>query len=147
MSVHTPVTRPGIYFITFTCHRWLPLIEQTQGFDLVYNWFGILANNGHIINGYVIMPNHLHLLTYYAGGNQSLNTIVGNGKRFMAYSIVERLIKQGDNTLLQTLQAGVTAKDRTRGKKHAIWKDSFDVKECRTEKFILQKLHYIHNNP
>jgi hypothetical protein len=33
------------------------------------------------------------------------------------------------------------------GKKHEIWKDSFDVKECRTEKFVLQKLLYIHNNP
>jgi len=26
-------------------------------------------------------------------------------------------------------------------------KDSFDIKECRTEKFILQKLIYIHENP
>ena len=39
------------------------------------------------------------------------------------------------------------AKDKSRGKKHEVWIDSFDVKECRTEKFILQKLHYIHNNP
>ena len=37
--------------------------------------------------------------------------------------------------------------DKKRGKKHEVWKDSFDVKECRMEKFILQKLHYIHNNP
>jgi hypothetical protein len=25
--------------------------------------------------------------------------------------------------------------------------DGFDVKECRTEKFILQKMIYIHENP
>ena len=32
-------------------------------------------------------------------------------------------------------------------KKHEQWQDSFDIKECRTEQFILQKLNYIHNNP
>ncbi|MFI5129647.1 MAG: hypothetical protein ACHQFX_06640 [Chitinophagales bacterium] len=34
-----------------------------------------------------------------------------------------------------------------KGQKHEVWIDSFDVKECRTEKFVLQKLNYIHNNP
>ena len=38
-------------------------------------------------------------------------------------------------------------KDKSRGKLHEVWKDSFDCKECRTENFIMQKLVYIHNNP
>ena len=29
----------GIYFITFTCYKWMPLIELTNSYDLVYNWF------------------------------------------------------------------------------------------------------------
>jgi hypothetical protein len=87
------------------------------------------------------------MLLYYAGGFQSLNTIVGNGKRFMAYDIIKRLELQNENILLNRLQLAVQASDRRRGKKHEVWKDSFDVKECRTEKFVLQKLHYIHNNP
>ena len=93
------------------------------------------------------MPNHLHLLLYYAGGVQSLNTIVGNGKRFIAYDIIKRLEKQNDLELLRTLELGVCAKDKSRGKKHEVWQGAFDGKECRTEKFVLQKLHYIHNNP
>ena len=47
----------------------------------------------------------------------------------------------------EKLQAEVKSKDRSRGKKHEVWIDSFDVKECRTEKFIMQKLIYIHENP
>ena len=93
------------------------------------------------------MPNHLHLLLYYAGGSQSLNTIVGNGKRFMAYDMVERLEQAGNGEILDRLQKDVQAKDKSRGKIHEVWTDSFDVKECRTEKFIMQKLNYIHNNP
>jgi hypothetical protein len=31
--------------------------------------------------------------------------------------------------------------------KESVWNPGFDVKECRTEKFLLQKLNYIHDNP
>lgn len=147
MPIHTPVTTTGIYFITFTCHRWLSLIEIVNGYDLVYKWFNILSARGHAITGYVIMPNHLHLLLHYVSGRQSLNTIVGNGKRFMAYDIIKRLENQKETRLLTKLGLDVCAADKRRGKKHEVWKDSFDVKSCRTEKFVLQKLNYIHKNP
>lgn len=147
MTVHKPVTEPGIYFITFTCHQWLSLIETTKAYDLVYNWYDVLGSKGHSITGYVIMPNHLHMLLYFTGGNQSLNTHVGNGKRFMAYEIISRLKQQNEISMLSKLANDVQAKDKSRGKNHEVWISSFDVKECKTEKFILQKLHYIHNNP
>jgi len=147
MSIHTPVTATGIYFITFTCHQWLQLIELVKGYDLFYKWFDILSVNGHTVTGYVIMPNHLHLLLYYVWNGKSLNTIIGNGKRFMAYDIIDRLESRKEERMLARLRSGVWASDSKRGKKHEVWKDSFDVKQCRTEKFVLQKLNYIHNNP
>ena len=147
MSIHTSVTATGIYFITFTCHQWLQLIELVKGYDLFYKWFDILSVNGHTVTGYVIMPNHLHLLLYYVWNGKSLNTIIGNGKRFMAYDIIDRLESRKEERLLARLRSDVWASDRKRCKKHEVWKDSFDVKQCRTEKFVLQKLNYIHNNP
>jgi len=147
MSIHTPVHKKGIYFITFTCHEWLPLIDRSDSYDAVYNFFKILQNKGHMITGYVIMPNHVHILLYYSGADQSLNTIIGNGKRFMAYEILQRLHDKQEHTLLRILKDSVLKKDAEKGQKHNVWKDSFDVKECRTEKFLLQKLLYMHNNP
>jgi len=94
---------------------------------------------------YVIVPNHLHLLLHCSGGT-NLNTVIGNGKRFMAYEIINLLEKKGEQAILKKLQVEVKAKDRSRGKKHEVWISSFDVKECQTEKFILQKLVYIHEN-
>jgi REP element-mobilizing transposase RayT len=123
------------------------LIEQTKGYDLVYKWFDVLKHQGHCVTAYVIMPNHLHALVYYSGGNQSLNTIIGNGKRFIAYDIVGRLQEDNQHHVLIKLQQDVKGKDRSRGKRHEIWKRGFDIKECRTEPFIMQKLVYIHNNP
>jgi hypothetical protein len=59
MAVHTVVQKQGIYFITFTCHQWLPLIELSEGYGSVYNFFEVLKRKGHTLTGYVIMPNHL----------------------------------------------------------------------------------------
>ena len=44
------------------------------------------------------------------------------------------------------LQQGVNSSDRMRGKKHEVWKASFDWRECRSRKMILQKLDYMHSN-
>lgn len=147
MALHRPTDQPGIYFITFTCNRWLSLIELTKGYDLVYKWFDVLQNHGHCVTAYVIMPNHLHLLLFYNGGEQSLNTVIGNGKRFIAYDIVSRLKQADTEDILTQLRRDVKDKDKERGKLHEVWKKGFDIKECRTEDFIRQKLIYIHNNP
>jgi REP element-mobilizing transposase RayT len=147
LMLHKPILTKGIYFITFTCHKWLSLIDKTNCYDSIYKWFDILKKRNHEVLAYVVMPNHLHLLLYYSGGNRSLNFEIGEAKRFIAYEIINRLKKSGEERLLHDLNIAVQTKDRDRGKLHEVWKDSFDCKECRTEKFIMQKLQYIHNNP
>lgn len=147
MSVHIPVKQRGVYFITFTCFNWYSLFELTNSYDLVYNFFDVMKENGNEVLGFVIMPNHVHFLLHYTNTKQSLNTIIGNGKRFIGYDLVKRLEQSGEVILLNRMKEAVGVKDRQRDKKHQIWQGTFDVKECRTEKFILQKLNYIHNNP
>jgi REP element-mobilizing transposase RayT len=82
----------------------------------LYNWFYHLKSKGHFTNGYVIMPNHLHALIAFRNTGQSINTIVGNGKRFIAYEIIKRLGQQKETELLQRLNLSVEAKDRKRNK-------------------------------
>jgi hypothetical protein len=50
------------------------------------------------------MPNHLHALIGFQNIGKSTNTIIDNGKRFMAYEIVDRLEKQNETLLLEQLQ-------------------------------------------
>lgn len=137
----------GVFFITFTCHQWKPLIALTNSYDLLYNWFDHLKSKGHYLAGYVIMPNHVHALVAFRNTGQSINTIIGNGKRFIAYDIINRLKQQKEDALLYQLHLCVEAKDLERNKKHEVWEDSFDWKECCTNEYICQKLHYMHNNP
>lgn len=98
------------------------------------------------------MPNHVHALTGFRNTGQSINTIVGNGKRFIAYEIINRLKQQKEDKLLYQLHLSVEAKDLERNKKHEVWEDSFvpiaiGRKECRTNKYMEQKLDYMHENP
>ena len=133
------------YFCTFTCVDWLPLFEITDFYPEIYKWFSILKTNGASIVGFVIMPNHLHALVHV--GNQSINKILGNGKRFMAYEIVERLKALERTDVLDVLSAKVTGEERARKKQHRVFEVSSDIKPCYTRKFILQKLDYMHRNP
>lgn len=79
----------GLYFIAFICCEWLTLFEIANGYDTVYKWFDYLKSKNHFVKGYEIMPNHLHVLIDFSASSKSVNTIVSNGKRFIAYEIVK----------------------------------------------------------
>ncbi len=139
-------SRAGHYFCTFTCWEWLPLIEQTLLYDRLYAWMHLVTTKGCTITGYVFMPNHVHLLMVVPEGG-SINTILSNAKRFLAYEVVARLEKAGRFDILQRLSAGLTTGSVPRGQKHRVWRTSSDIKSCESEAIILQKLNYIHANP
>ena len=135
----------GTFFITFTCYNWLSLIDAADGYDVLYHWFNHLIAQGHYVNGYVLMPNHVHALISFRRTEQSINTIIANGKRFAAYELVKRLEALHHPFLAQLRD--VSAPRSARGKLHNVWELSFDWKDCRSDAFMLQKLEYMHANP
>ncbi len=148
MTVRRKICEPdGIYFVTITCYRWLYLFDIIDGYDIIYKQFDYLKKEGHYLSGYVIMPNHLHFLGGFVNTGVNINTRIGTMKRFMGYEIVDRLQSAGRIDVLNIMTAGVNNSDRKKGKLHEIFEPSFDAKECRTWKFIFQKLDYMHHNP
>ena len=148
MPVRTEITdKEGVYFITFTCTNWLPLIHLCDGYDAVYKWFDYLKAQGHYLIGYVIMPNHVHALMAFTNTGKSINTIVANGKRFMAYDLVKRLEETRKTLVLDEMQKAVNHTERKEGKRYRVFEPSFDWKECRTVTFMEQKPDYMHGNP
>ena len=135
------------YYITFTCFQWISLFDITNLYNYIYQCFDILRSKKIYNCGYVIMPNHLHLLVYTANGEEIINRIIGETKRFMAYEIVKRLKELKRTELITLLRDTVTPHEKAKGKNHNVFRPSADIKEIVTEKFIRQKLNYMHKNP
>ena len=136
------------WFISFTCYDWIPLFEITNSYDLIYNWLRIADEKYKIKTlAFVIMPNHVHLLLYLTDDSVKLNTIISNAKRFMAYSIIDRLTIQKQIELLDKLGAACSDKEKLKGQKHKVFEPSFDAKVVYSLDFLYQKIDYIHNNP
>src|SRR5690349_13156293 len=78
---------------------------------------------------------------------KSLNTIICNAKRFMAYEMIKRLKEAKEVKLLALLQQAVKEGEKKKGQIHKVIEDSFDAKQCYSNDYIFQKLTYIHHNP
>jgi REP element-mobilizing transposase RayT len=137
-----------IYYCTFTCYKWLNLFEITSIYDSVYKWFDVLSEKNQIrIVAYVIMPNHLHIILFVGDSAKSINKVIADGKRFIAYEVVKRLKISGEKDLLKVLESGISIKDKKRGKLHQVFEESSDIKVLTSEYMIEQKIQYIHMNP
>ena len=88
----------------------MPLIDKVDGYNIVYKWFDYLKPQGHFINAFVIMPNHVHAIISFIETEQSINNIIGNGKRFMAYDSIKKLKENKE----------VETKRKANNKKHEV---------------------------
>lgn len=55
--------RGHLHFVTFSCHQRLPLLKTARSRDIFVNELGNLRDEmGFRLIGYVVMPEHVHLL-------------------------------------------------------------------------------------
>jgi len=85
---------------------------------------------GNSIVGYVIMPNHLHVIIYLNLNSKNINSIIRNAKRMLAYEIIQKLNVIRRHDLLFLLTKAQTTSDIKKGAKHIVFESSFDAKEC-----------------
>jgi hypothetical protein len=69
--------------------------------------------------------------------------MLGEGKRFMAYEIVKRLQKQKEYSVLKVLEEGVKQNEKIKGKKHQVFRLSFDAKPLNGIDQINNTLDYM----
>jgi len=93
MTIRNKIFIPNeTYFITFTILGWRKIFVNKEVISLVYKWFDYVKTKyGNEVEGYVIMPNHLHVLVKITDRSPKLSVLIMNAKRFMAYEIVKYL--------------------------------------------------------
>jgi hypothetical protein len=78
------------------------------------------------------MPSHVHAIIAFSNTGKSINGIVSNGKRFIAYDLITRLQQQSSGLILSELSASLNNTERKDGKLHNVFETSFDWKACLT---------------
>ena len=93
--------------------------------------------------GYVFMPDHIHLILW-----PEKESFVGNFmrdfKRFTSGRICRQASLESKNDWVEAFEK--VGKQTSRAE-YKVWQDSFWEEVVFTEKFLYQKLDYIHMNP
>jgi REP element-mobilizing transposase RayT len=127
-------------FFTATILEWKHLLKDDAYKDIVINSLRFLKDEKSIvIYGYVIMPNHIHLIWQIQDGSLR-EKIQMRFLKFTAQQMKFRLQKE-DHLALE--QFRVNAKDR----EYQFWERNPLSVDLWTEAVFDQKLEYIHNNP
>jgi len=130
-----------LYFFTATVLEWKPLLLRDSLKNIITSSLEFLVTKKRIkLCGFVIMPNHFHLLWSILESHRPEN-VQRDFLKFTSQQIIEQLKRNGENQWIRKLE--VNAIDR----KYQIWERNPLAVETYTEAVILQKLQYIHNNP
>lgn len=123
--------------------EWLPIFIDEEYFRILTESLNYCRENkGLKIHGYVIMLNHLHILSS-ADGNVS--DIMRDFKSYTSHEIIKLL--KSRNALIPLQVFKQTAKMDKKSQNYKVWQTGFHPIGIETEKFYRQKLEYIHQNP
>lgn len=136
------IEEQGIYFLTSTIIKWIPIFTKNKYCDILIDSFKYCQQNKNLsIICYVIMENHFHLI---ASGEKISDTL-SSIKKFTAKRIIEELKIENEEWklhLFEFYKAGYKNKSE-----HQIWQEGIYPKQIIGDKMLAQKIEYIHYNP
>jgi REP element-mobilizing transposase RayT len=135
-----------LYYVTFQVVRWIDIFTRRIYRDIVIESLAFCQKHkGLEIFAYVIMSNHIHILM------RSLNNLSNTIHDFKSYTAKK---------ILETIQTGkesrrdwmlnlfeFSAKQHKRNEDHQFWTHENHAELIYSEKFVGQKVNYIHENP
>lgn len=132
------------YFLTLTVLEWIDIFTKEDYFAALSESLNFcIANKCLIVNGYVFMINHIHLLVD-TKEEKYLADIIRDFKRHTTREIVN-LIKQDNRSYIRRL---LYKSFRKKGRNQLqIWQPSNWAEVVESSWFFEQKLEYIHDNP
>ena len=129
-----------IHFFTAVCTDWLSLLKTDECKNVVIRALQYRVKTKQMgLAGYVIMPNHIHLIWRIAAGTERAD-FQRDFLKITAKQIIDILSRKNPDMIKKIT---VNLKDR----KLQVWKRNSMSIDLFNEKFILQKLNYIHTNP
>ena len=104
-------------------------------------------NKGLEIYAYCLMTSHIHLLCKATNGF-ILSDVMRDFKRFTSKKIIQTIIEEPESRREWMLDYFSKASEHLKKKQnYKVWQNGYHAEHIYSNKFILQKLNYIHNNP
>lgn len=139
----------GIYFVTFTAVAWIDLFTRAIYCDIILNNLKYCKDNkGLNVHAFCIMSNHIHLILS-ADLFYNLSDII---RDFKSYTSKE-LFKSIKLNVFESRRVWMISLFKECGKRNSrnidfqIWQQHNHPIQLWSDKFMDQKLTYIHNNP
>lgn len=145
---HRSFTPGHLQFITTSAYRRTPLFRD-EGFcrEFVSVLADLRGTKGFTLTGWVLMPDHFHLLLRTEPAD-AVRTIIKLLKQQTAFRILSTLRDATDNLdreeLLERLRLPPTVHDEST---YRVWQRRFYPFNIYTERKRSEKLNYMHNNP
>lgn len=136
------------FFITMTVVGWVDVFtRKEQKLEIINSIKYCQEKKGLIVFAYCLMPSHLHMICKADDGFQ-LSDILRDFKTYTSKRIIQ-LIKDEPESRREWLleyfsKACIHLK---RDRKFKVWQDGNQAKEIFSNKFLYEKLNYIHQNP
>lgn len=137
----------GLHFVTFTVVYWIDIFTRPIYKDLIIDSLKHCKKEKELeVFAYVIMSNHLHLIV--RSQELELSNIIRDFKKFTSKKIIDTIKEIPESRkewMLWMMERA--AKKHSRNKKHQFWQQNNHPEELLSNKFIKQKIQYIHENP
>ena len=137
----------GVYFTTTTTVGWVDIFTRPELKQIVINSLRYCQREkGLLIHGWCLMPSHLHMIC--STTNIELSMIFHDFKAFTSKEIVKVLDSVSESRRHWMLGLfGEVAAGIKRNTNYKVWQDGNHPILLTRQKFVHQKLQYIHNNP
>ncbi|WP_034045343.1 REP-associated tyrosine transposase [Wocania ichthyoenteri] len=149
MSTKYKATEADVaYFITITAVGWIDVFTRLRQKYVIINALQYCQKHkGLEIYAYCIMSSHIHLLCK-ADEKELLSNVIRDFKTYTSKKIIETTINYPESRrewmLTYFKKACVHLK---RKQNYKVWQDGYHAEKVYSNKFIKQKVDYIHNNP
>lgn len=137
----------AIHFVTLTVVDWVDVFSRQIYRELVIDSLRFCQKNkGLELYGFVIMSNHIHMVVQ--SNSNDLSGFLRDFKSYVAKQIIDKILEGPESRAEWMLtRFGFAARSNKRNSQYQFWKSGNHPEEIYTEKFLWQKLNYIHMNP
>ncbi|MCB0396371.1 MAG: transposase [Flavobacteriales bacterium] len=137
----------ALYFMTLQVVQWADIFTRKVYRDIIIDGFRYCCDKkGLEIYAYVIMSNHIHLLAQSTKGD--ISGTIRDFKRHTAKQILNIVQDNSESRRHWMMMIfRYAARGHNRNKTFQVWTHENHAELIYSNKFIEQKIEYIHNNP